>query len=108
MWVTVRSSSRSFIQRCRGGIAKADFPFHGQEPDMPDPNSPYDNPPNGTDELGLPVEGDPNDVVRAFLAMRDGQGRRHQHRSADQVRDGLISLSARAGTLRLPSVAAMQ
>ena len=71
---------------------------------MPDPTSPYDNPPNGTDELGLPVEGDPNDVVRAFLAMRDGQGHRHQHRSADQVGrvpSGNSAMGSRASALRI-------
>jgi hypothetical protein len=43
---------------------------------MPDPNAPHDNPPHGTDEFGLPVNGDPDDLARAYLAMRDGHPRR--------------------------------
>jgi hypothetical protein len=42
---------------------------------MPDPDLPHENPPDGT-EFGLPVDGDPDDVARAFLAMRDGHVQR--------------------------------
>jgi hypothetical protein len=40
---------------------------------MPDPNSPHGEPSDGTDEFGLPIDGDPDDVVRAFLATRDAR-----------------------------------
>jgi hypothetical protein len=78
IWVTARRWFCSLWLTLMGQYPKPTS-LRGQvssvRPDVPDSNSSHDNPPE-SDDLGLPVDGDPDDVARAFLAMRDGQVRR--------------------------------